>query len=165
MPSRPSDTWSPIASRHGAVRHAGPRLHYLSQRRRDRRFSRRRALPRGEAAGDVIVRHPTATGSVGHVSVTLRRKEEAVMEDYSLGLEETELRLGLPGAGGGGGGGEGDTTKNSGKRAFEETVDLKLKLQTTVDVEEVAPEKMKRSPSHKNVAASATDPARPPAPK
>ncbi|RRT85364.1 hypothetical protein B296_00005046 [Ensete ventricosum] len=140
MPSRPSDTWSPIASRHGAVRHAGPRLHYLSQRRRDRRFSRRRALPRGEAAGDVIVRHPTATGS-------------------------TELRLGLPGAGGGGGGGEGDTTKNSGKRAFEETVDLKLKLQTTVDVEEVAPEKMKRSPSHKNVAASATDPARPPAPK
>ncbi|XP_065001450.1 auxin-responsive protein IAA30-like [Musa acuminata AAA Group] len=91
--------------------------------------------------------------------------KEAVMEDYSLGLEETELRLGLPGGGAGGGGGEGDATKNSGKRAFEETVDLKLKLQTTVDVEEVAAEKMKRSPSHKNVAASATDPERPPAPK
>ncbi|WOK99414.1 auxin-responsive protein IAA30 [Canna indica] len=82
----------------------------------------------------------------------------------SLGLEETELRLGLPG---GGGGGEGDgTTKNSGKRAFEETIDLKLQLQTTAtaaDVEVAAAEKMKRSPSQTALAAS--DPEKPPAPK
>ncbi|KAG1347677.1 auxin-responsive protein IAA30 [Cocos nucifera] len=86
-------------------------------------------------------------------------------EDYGLGLEETELRLGLPG----GGGGEGDVSKNSGKRGFSETIDLKLKLHTVADSKEVvmeASEKMKRSPpSQKNILPCTNDPEKPPAPK
>ncbi|XP_010936171.1 auxin-responsive protein IAA16 [Elaeis guineensis] len=86
-------------------------------------------------------------------------------EDYGLGLEETELRLGLPG----GGGGEGDVSKNSGKRGFSETIDLKLKLHTVADSKEVvmeASEKMKRSPpSQNNILTCTNDPEKPPAPK
>ncbi|WOL05033.1 auxin-responsive protein IAA30 isoform X1 [Canna indica] len=84
-----------------------------------------------------------------------------------LGLEETELRLGLPG-----GGGEGElAAKNSGKRGFEETIDLKLQLQTPVDVKEAkaeAAEKVKRSPSQNSVVScgSVDDPdEKLPAPK
>nr|CAD1841705.1 unnamed protein product [Ananas comosus var. bracteatus] len=97
-----------------------------------------------------------------------------------LGLEETELRLGLPGGGGGGGGGDGEPTgRNFGKRGFAQTIDLKLQLQTAsaaADTRETAAasegaaaaEKLKRSPcSHKNVAAAcnSADPEKPPAPK
>lgn len=42
-----------------------------------------------------------------------------------LNFEATELRLGLPG---GGGVSDGEAVKNNGKRAFSDTVDLKLKL-------------------------------------
>ena len=75
--------------------------------------------------------------------------------DYSLGFEETELRLGLPG--------DGEATK---KRGFSETIDLKLKLQTvdSKDIEAEA-EKMKRSASQKNLLACSNDPEKPPAPK
>ncbi|XP_008788131.2 auxin-responsive protein IAA30-like isoform X2 [Phoenix dactylifera] len=76
-------------------------------------------------------------------------------DEYGLGLEETELRLGLPGGGGG-------------KRGFSETIDLKLKLQTVADSKEVVmevSEKMKRSPSHKNILPCTNDPEKPPAPK
>ncbi|CAL9155699.1 unnamed protein product [Musa hybrid cultivar] len=87
-------------------------------------------------------------------------------DERSLGFQETELRLGLPG---GGSGGEGDVGKNSGKRAFAETIDLKLKLQAAGDTKDMAAEaaavKMKRSPSQMSIAASATDPEKPPAPK
>ncbi|RZS10953.1 hypothetical protein BHM03_00042246, partial [Ensete ventricosum] len=83
-----------------------------------------------------------------------------------LGLEETELRLGLPG---GGGGGEAEAVKNSGKRGFAETVNLKLQLQTPVDVKEAvaeaASEKVKRSVSQKNLVSCGSDPEKPPAPK
>ncbi|THU53963.1 hypothetical protein C4D60_Mb10t19970 [Musa balbisiana] len=81
-----------------------------------------------------------------------------------LGLEETELRLGLPG----GGGGEAEAGKNCGKRGFAETIDLKLQLQTPADAEEAAveaAETMKRSLSHKNVVSCGSDPEKPPAPK
>nr|XP_010923478.1 auxin-responsive protein IAA30 isoform X1 [Elaeis guineensis] len=88
-----------------------------------------------------------------------------VEEDgYGLGLEETELRLGLPG----GGGSEGDVAKNSGKRGFSETIDLKLKLHTVVDSKEVEMEvwdKMKRLPSQKNLLPCTNDPEKPSAPK
>ncbi|CAL9147905.1 unnamed protein product, partial [Musa hybrid cultivar] len=84
-----------------------------------------------------------------------------------LGLEETELRLGLPG--GGGGGGDAEAVKNSGKRGFAETVDLKLQLQTPVDVKEAvaeaASEKVKRSVSQKSLVSCGSDPEKPPAPK
>jgi hypothetical protein len=76
-----------------------------------------------------------------------------------LGLEETELCLGLPG---------GFKTSASGKRGFTETeateptIDLKLKLQTSVgpttQVNQVA-EKTKRGPAEKPSCA------RPPASK
>ncbi|XP_072989180.1 auxin-responsive protein IAA30-like [Typha latifolia] len=70
-----------------------------------------------------------------------------------LGLEETELRLGLPG------GGDGEPTKISGKRGFSETIDLKLKLQTSVvDTEEVAKEK-------NILGCNTSNPEKPPAPK
>ncbi|URE48747.1 auxin-responsive protein [Musa troglodytarum] len=81
-----------------------------------------------------------------------------------LGLEETELRLGLPG----GGGGEAEAGKNCGKRGFAETIDLKLQLQTPADAEEAAveaAETMKRSLSHKNVVSCGSGPEKPPAPK
>ncbi|CAL9134153.1 Indole-3-glycerol phosphate lyase [Musa troglodytarum] len=84
-----------------------------------------------------------------------------------LGLEETELRLGLPG--GSGGGGEAEAVKNSGKRGFAETVDLKLQLQTLVDVKEAVAEatseKVKRSVSQKSLVSCGSDPEKPPAPK
>ncbi|XP_077243078.1 auxin-responsive protein IAA16-like isoform X2 [Tasmannia lanceolata] len=82
--------------------------------------------------------------------------------EYSLKFEETELRLGLPGAG------EGETpAKNSGKRGFAETVDLKLNLPTgglkdpCVDPNE----KMRNLPKEKNLLSCTKNPANPPAPK
>lgn len=78
-----------------------------------------------------------------------------------LGLEETELRLGLPG--------DGDTMKSSCKRGFEETIDLKLTL-PTIGMEEVKKEEeatINRCPSIKNLAAAVvtSDPEKPRAPK
>lgn len=76
-----------------------------------------------------------------------------------LRLEETELRLGLPG--------DGDAVKNSCKRGFEETIDLKLML-PTIGMEEVKKEEatINRSPSVKNLTAVVTsDPEKPRAPK
>ncbi|XP_064982902.1 auxin-responsive protein IAA16 isoform X1 [Musa acuminata AAA Group] len=85
------------------------------------------------------------------------------MASGSLGLEETELRLGLPG----GGGGEAEAAKNSCKRGFAETIDLKLKLQTPVDAEEQIMEKARGSlPSQRNLGVfCGSDPEKPPAPK
>ena len=99
-----------------------------------------------------------------------------------LGYEETELRLGLPG---GGSDATGDAAAAR-KRCFEETIDLKLKLEPAaaavveeekevVDAAEEAAAaeespagKMKRSPSQSSVvtAAAQPDPAeKPRAPK
>ncbi|XP_074590108.1 auxin-responsive protein IAA16-like [Curcuma longa] len=82
--------------------------------------------------------------------------------ESGLGLEATELRLGLPGAGG-----EGEGAK---KRGYEETIDLKLQLQTPADVkelEEAADNMVKKTPSVKNVAqcGSIVEPEKPPASK
>ncbi|KAF8388171.1 hypothetical protein HHK36_026837 [Tetracentron sinense] len=77
----------------------------------------------------------------------------AERDEYSLKYEETELRLGLPG----GGGSEGETVKNTGKRGFSETVDLKLK--SGLDLSE----KMKNLPKEKNILPSSNDTAKPPA--
>lgn len=79
-----------------------------------------------------------------------------------LGLEATELRLGLPGAGG-----EGEGAK---KRGYEETIDLKLQLQTPADSkepEEAADNMIKKTPSVTNVAqcGSVVGPEKPPASK
>ncbi|KAG6529528.1 hypothetical protein ZIOFF_011736 [Zingiber officinale] len=79
-----------------------------------------------------------------------------------LGLEATELRLGLPGVGG-----EGEGAK---KRGYEETIDLKLQLQTPADVKEpveAADNMVKKMPSVKNVAqcGSVVEPEKPPASK
>lgn len=94
----------------------------------------------------------------------------AVACEKEMGLEATELRLGLPGGGGGGDGGE--ATKSSCKRGFEETIDLKLKLETTsssaVDTKTAGgADSMKRCPSHNNLlpASAASDPAKPPVAK
>ncbi|MQM12155.1 hypothetical protein Taro_045070 [Colocasia esculenta] len=83
---------------------------------------------------------------------------------YSLGLEETELRLGPPG-------GDGEPAKNPGKRGFSETLDLKLKLPTVeakVDgggAAEAA-EKARKAAAQKSILVSqAADPEKPPAPK
>jgi auxin-responsive protein IAA len=77
-----------------------------------------------------------------------------------LALEETELRLGLPG--------DGDVVKNSCKRGFEDTIDLKLTL-PTIGMEDVKTEEettINRTPSLKNLAAGITsDPEKPRAPK
>ncbi|RRT70836.1 hypothetical protein B296_00030404 [Ensete ventricosum] len=84
-----------------------------------------------------------------------------------LRMEETELRLGLPG-GGGGGGGEAEGVKNSGKRGFVEIVDLKLQLQTPVGVQEAAAEaaeKVRRSPNHDSIVSCGSDPEKPSPPK
>ncbi|XP_006650567.1 auxin-responsive protein IAA13 [Oryza brachyantha] len=71
----------------------------------------------------------------------------------------TELRLGLPG----GGAGEAAAAAKAGKRGFEETIDLKLKL-PTAGMEEAAEapaaEKAKRP-----AEAAAADAEKPPAPK
>ncbi|GAB2220105.1 hypothetical protein Drorol1_Dr00007748 [Drosera rotundifolia] len=50
-----------------------------------------------------------------------------------LGLRETDLCLGLPGGGGGGddGGGGGEVVKNGKRGRFPQSVDLKLKLDTS----------------------------------
>ncbi|KAF0922243.1 hypothetical protein E2562_029132 [Oryza meyeriana var. granulata] len=104
-----------------------------------------------------------------------------------LGLEETELRLGLPG---GGGNDAGEAARSSGKRGFAETIDLKLKLQPSSaaepaasgdegdqgeheeDADAAAPllpsaadGKMKRSPSQSSVVTARPDPEKPRAPK
>ncbi|KAJ8458954.1 hypothetical protein OPV22_031880 [Ensete ventricosum] len=82
-----------------------------------------------------------------------------------LRMEETELRLGLPG---GGGGGEAEGVKNSGKRGFVEIVDLKLQLQTPVGVQEAAAEaaeKVRRSPNHDSIVSCGSDPEKPSPPK
>ncbi|KAB1996011.1 hypothetical protein ERO13_D13G175300v2 [Gossypium hirsutum] len=72
-------------------------------------------------------------------------------DKYStINFEETELRLGLPGANGN----DGETTKNNGKRGFSETVNLKLNLSSKETVAEDS-DKMKEK--------SSTDPAKPPA--
>ncbi|KAH7675124.1 AUX/IAA protein [Dioscorea alata] len=73
-------------------------------------------------------------------------------EQFSLGFEATELRLGLPG--------DGETAKSNGKRGFSETIDLKLKLQT-VDSNETSeePEKIKKSAAEKSIK----EPEKPPA--
>lgn len=79
-----------------------------------------------------------------------------------LGLEETELCLGLPGG--------GVKTSPSGKRGFTETeantetttIDLKLQLQTSVPAGNQVPEKTKRGSVEKSNAESC---ARPPASK
>uniref|UniRef100_A0A1D1XX02 Auxin-responsive protein n=1 Tax=Anthurium amnicola TaxID=1678845 RepID=A0A1D1XX02_9ARAE len=84
-------------------------------------------------------------------------------DSYSLGFEETELRLGLPG-------GDGDSVKSGGKRGFFEAIDLKLKL-TTADAEdggcgEAAAEKLKWELGQNDLPTSpAADPEKPPAPK
>ncbi|XP_074557114.1 auxin-responsive protein IAA14-like [Curcuma longa] len=83
-----------------------------------------------------------------------------------LGLEETELRLGL----GLPGGGEGEGAK---KRGFEETIDLKLQLQTPMEAKESAAamqsadNMMKKTPSLVNIAScgGCVDPEKPPASK
>ncbi|TVU46058.1 hypothetical protein EJB05_05576, partial [Eragrostis curvula] len=106
-----------------------------------------------------------------------------------LGFEETELRLGLPG-----GNDAEEATRSSGKRAFEETIDLKLKLEQPAcpteneeDEEAAAADvipaaanslsspaasvatgggNMKRSPSQSSVVtAELPDPEKPRAPK
>ncbi|OVA05343.1 AUX/IAA protein [Macleaya cordata] len=61
-------------------------------------------------------------------------------DEYNkLNFKETELCLGLPGGGGGGGGGDNETTKNSGKRGYFETVghDGNLKLMDLLPKESV----------------------------
>ncbi|XP_077248058.1 indoleacetic acid-induced protein 16 isoform X2 [Tasmannia lanceolata] len=87
----------------------------------------------------------------------------AERDDYSLKFEETELCLGLPGGGGEG----GETTKNSGKRGFSETVDLKLNLRmgASKELDEDSNEKMRNLPKEKNLLSCTNDPAKPPAPK
>lgn len=88
-----------------------------------------------------------------------------------LGFDETELRLGLPGAG-------ELAARSSGKRGFAETIDLKLKLQpaapAAVSGEEGAQEdkedadekmSMKRSASQSSVVTAELDPDKPRAPK
>ncbi|XP_052147050.1 auxin-responsive protein IAA11 [Oryza glaberrima] len=95
-----------------------------------------------------------------------------------LGFDETELRLGLPGAG-------ELAARSSGKRGFAETIDLKLKLQpaapAAVSGEEGAQEdkedadaaaaaadekmSMKRSASQSSVVTAEPDPDKPRAPK
>jgi auxin-responsive protein IAA len=72
-----------------------------------------------------------------------------------INFEETELRLGLPG----GSGNDGEAAKNSGKRGFSETVDLKLNLSSKESGKNIEVEKMKE----KSVAPRSNDPAKPPA--
>ncbi|XP_058086057.1 auxin-responsive protein IAA14-like [Magnolia sinica] len=77
-------------------------------------------------------------------------------DEYSLKLEETELRLGLPG-------GDNETVKNSGKRGFSETVDLKLNLQTADSKDLNSDHAVAKE---KNLLSSTNiDPGKPPPPK
>ena len=74
----------------------------------------------------------------------------AAVREMDLGFEETELRLGLPGDGG------ELTMKNSAKRVFSETIDLKLKLETTDSNATGGVEGgMKRSSSQKSLLSAA----------
>ncbi|GMG99604.1 hypothetical protein Nepgr_001444 [Nepenthes gracilis] len=82
----------------------------------------------------------------------------------TIDLEETELRLGLPG--GGGGGNDAEIAKNNGKRGFleTETVDLKLNISTAADARDLGVDpgdqmKMKE----KIPLPRSSDPAKPPA--
>ncbi|KAM3705199.1 hypothetical protein ACB098_03G061900 [Castanea mollissima] len=78
-------------------------------------------------------------------------------DKYSMiNFEETELRLGLPG----GGGNDAEAVKNSGKRGFSETVDLKLNLSSKDSGKNVEAEKMKEKTSV--VTPPSNDPAKPP---
>lgn len=78
-------------------------------------------------------------------------------DKYSMiNFEETELRLGLPG----GGGNDAEAVKNSGKRGFSETVDLKLNLSSKDSGKNVEAEKMKEKTSV--VTPRSNDPAKPP---
>ncbi|KAL6637259.1 hypothetical protein ACP70R_024831 [Stipagrostis hirtigluma subsp. patula] len=71
-----------------------------------------------------------------------------------LGFEETELRLGLPG----GKDAAGDAARSSaGKRGFEETIDLKLKLEQPAPVE-------KENDEDDDKAADVAAPVSPPPP-
>ena len=88
-------------------------------------------------------------------------------QKYSLiNFEETELRLGLPGGILGTAGKDGEASKNTGKRGFAETVDLKLNIssedQSAGDEDQV--EEMKKE---KNVAPvpRSNNPTKPPAAK
>lgn len=87
-------------------------------------------------------------------------------DKYStINFEETELRLGLPGAGGGND--AGDAVKNSSKRGFSETVDLKLNLsskESSSSAKNEVLEKMKEKTSLPR-STTTTDPAKPPAAK
>nr|GMC87059.1 auxin-responsive protein IAA16-like [Ipomoea batatas] len=72
-----------------------------------------------------------------------------------LNFEATELRLGLPG-----GGNDGEAAKSNGKRAFSDTVDLKLKLsskESNVDQVENLED------NNNNVVTSPSDSTKPPA--
>nr|GME19970.1 auxin-responsive protein IAA16 [Ipomoea batatas] len=75
-----------------------------------------------------------------------------------LNFEATELRLGLPG--GGGGGNDGEAAKSNGKRAFSDTVDLKLKLSSKEsNVNQVE----NLEDNNNNVVTSPSDSTKPPA--
>ncbi|GAB4851007.1 Auxin-responsive protein iaa7 [Ancistrocladus abbreviatus] len=76
-------------------------------------------------------------------------------ERGGLNLKETELCLGLPG---GGAAGEAGKTSN-GKRGFEETVDLKLNLQS----KELAEVDLNSPTKEKNLLPCTKDPVKPPA--
>ncbi|OVA13846.1 AUX/IAA protein [Macleaya cordata] len=84
--------------------------------------------------------------------------------EFNLNFEATELRLGLPG-------GETDTSKNSGKRGYSETIDLKLNLETSSSLSKESEiidqnEKIiKSSSKDKNILPCSNDPAKPSAPK
>ncbi|KAA8537029.1 hypothetical protein F0562_029507 [Nyssa sinensis] len=78
----------------------------------------------------------------------------AERDGHRLNYEETELRLGLPG----GNGDDGETAKNSGKRGFSETVDLKLNLSSR-DLKMDQSEKM----TENNLVPRSGDPPKPPA--
>ncbi|URE32118.1 auxin-responsive protein [Musa troglodytarum] len=100
------------------------------------------------------------------MDMTRKRRQLQGFMASGLRMEETELRLGLPGGGGGGGGGGGEVGggKNSGKRGFEGIVDLKLQLQTPVGEQEAAAEaaeKVRRSPNHDSVVSCGGDPEKP----
>ncbi|KAG2694057.1 hypothetical protein I3760_08G123400 [Carya illinoinensis] len=86
---------------------------------------------------------------------------DAVESDkyYSMiNFEETELRLGLPGASAGGGNNDGEAAR---KRGFSETVDLKLNLSSKDSAKNEVDQKMMKEIKMSPVPAS-NDPAKPP---